>query len=127
MRIRVDTVDRRLLPALAAPPVGVADEEELVLSEVFEAGQVLVRGFCSALLPRCKCGGYASGISDVLAKSQLAVDVQWLVIWSWDGVLGVLVYETFCAFFEAFNSAVGPPVGVVPVLIIVTAGRIEGM
>lgn len=38
MRVDVDIIDRLLLADLATPPVGVEDEEELVMGEIIESG-----------------------------------------------------------------------------------------
>lgn len=42
MRIRIDALNSTLLASLAAPPVRVADEEELLVAEVVEAGEIEV-------------------------------------------------------------------------------------
>ena len=125
MRIGVDPANRILLSRLAAPPVRIRHEEQLILREVLEAGEVLVRFLVRLALPRLVGCRQPPSVGDVLAQRETAVDVQGLVVRPRDAELRVLVYEALCTFFEGGDGAVGPPVGVVPVLVVVAACGVE--
>ena len=127
MRIRVDPADGVLLARLAAPPVGVGHEEELVLREVLQAGEVLVGVLAGAAPPRLVRGGQPARVGDILAQREPPVDVQGLVVRSRDRELRVLVYEALGAILEGGDGGVGPPVCVVAVLVVVAACRVEGV
>lgn len=143
MRISIDPIDRRLLAALAAPPVAVAHEEQLILREVLQAREVLVFLDLAVGLPRLERGRETACVGDVLAEGEAAVDVEGLVVGAGDGVVVVLVYEALCALLECVDGAVGPPVlhdvsacdgqgclityGVVAILIIMPTRAVEGM
>jgi hypothetical protein len=127
MRISVDPVDCCILARLAAPPVGVRDEEQLVLSEVLQARQVLRGLLCRSALPCLERCRESAGICDVLAQSETAIDVKRLAVRSRDGEVGILVNEAFGLCLEGFNRRVRPPVRVVAVLIVVTTCRVESV
>jgi hypothetical protein len=75
MRISVDAINSCFLPALTTPPVSIADEEELFLSEEVQAWEILIWGLCSTLLPCGEHGRNSSGISNVLAEREFPVDM----------------------------------------------------
>src|SRR5690349_12923717 len=82
MWICVDAIDRCFLPSLPTPPVRIAHEEQLLLTEKLETRQMLVRCFCRALLPSRKRCRHATGVCDVLTQCEPAVDMQRLVVGS---------------------------------------------
>jgi hypothetical protein len=131
MRIHINALNGRLLPALPAPPVRIADEEQLLVREVIQARQVLVRrrrrGRRLAALPRRKRRAHAPCVGDVLAERELAVDVQRLSPRALDGEFRVLLHEALRARLERRHGPVRPPVGVVAVLVVMAAGGVEGV
>ncbi len=147
MRIRIDALDRRLPAALAAPPIRIADEEQLLVREVLQAGKILIpipirriagpdggrrgrgrgRGALLPTLPRRKRRADAAGIRDVLAQRQPAVDMQGLAAGPGDGEGSILIDEALRAVLEGAHGARRPPVRVVAVRVVVAAGRVEGV
>lgn len=129
MRVGVDSLNGRLLARLSAPPIRVRDEEQLVLREEFEAGQVQVQQWrlCGAFLPRGKRGSHTACVGYVFAQGELPVDVQGFAVAAFDGEVVVLIDEALGAVFEVGHGLVGPPVRVVAVLVVVAARRVEGV
>lgn len=127
MWILIDAADGRLLPRLAAPPVGIGDEEQLLLGQVLQARQQFGRVCFLAPFPGAEGRGDAAGVGDVLAERETAVDVEGFVVRAGDGEVGVLLDEAVGFLFEGQDRLVVPPVGVVAVLIVVSAGRVEGL
>lgn len=132
MRVGVDPLDRRLLAGLAAPPVGVRDEEQLVVGEeVGQARQVHVQvptpGGSCAPLPGRKRRRHAAGVGDVFTQRELPVDVEGFAVAPLDGEVVVLRHKTPRPALEPGHGRVGPPVRVVAVLVVVPAGRVEGV
>jgi len=121
MRILIDTPHGNLLARLATPPVRIGDEEQLLLGEVLEARQEFCGVCFLAPFPRAEGGGNAAGVGDVLAERETAVDVEGFVVRAGDGEVGVLLDETVCFLLEGADGLVVPPVGVVAVLIVVSA------
>lgn len=127
MRILIDAADRRLLPRLAAPPVGIGDEEQLLLGEVLQAREEFGRVRLFALFPGAEGRGDAAGVGDVLAECEMAVDGEGFVVGARDGEVGVLLDEAVGFLLEGVDGGIVPPVGVVAVLIVVAAGGVEGL
>lgn len=110
MWVIVDIIDGLLLAGLATPPVGVEDEEELVVGEVIESRQTLVRSGLLPLFPRSEGGCNTARICNVLTQRQSAVDVQRSVV-ALDGEVVVLIDKAISPFIEFFDRAVCPPIG----------------
>lgn len=121
MGIRVDLADGGALTRLAAPPVRVRHEEQLLLREMIQAWQVLVPVIAGVVLPGLESGRQATGVRNVLPQSQAAVDMKRLAIRSLHRVLGILVDEAFCALCERLDSGFCPPLCQVTVLVIIAA------
>lgn len=103
VRIGVDPVDCIFFARLAAPPVRVGDEEQLVLSEVLQTWQVLVRLLVSAALPGLVGGSQTASISNVLAQCETSVHVEGLAIGSRHRELRILIDKTFGALLETLD------------------------
>ena len=127
MRVGVHTVDRRFLATHAAPPVRIADKEELLLCEEVQAWEMLIRGFSSSLLPRLERCGKTAGIGDVLSKSQTSIDVEGLSVGPFDGEVGVLLDKALGFVRKGTDCFVRPPISVIAILVVVSSGGIEGM
>ena len=94
---------------------------------MLQAWQPFVWVILCATLPSLERCRQSSSIRNVLAECQTSVDMKGLVIWARDGEPSILVYETFGAIFECIDCRIGPPVGVVSILIVVAASRIKCM
>jgi hypothetical protein len=127
MRIEVDSLNCRLLPRLTAPPIRIVDEEELFLGEEIQTREVLIGFLVGANFPCLKRGRETACIGDILAKREPAIDVKGFVIRSRDAEVRVLLDEALSVGFECRNGLVGPPVGVIAVLIVVATGTVEGV
>lgn len=75
MRILINAPYGSLLPRLPAPPVGIGDEEQLLLSEVLQARQEFCGVNLFAPFPSAEGCGEAAGVGDVLAQRETTVDV----------------------------------------------------
>lgn len=123
--IGVDALDSRLLARLAAPPVGITNEEQLFLREEVQARQTEVGRLGGAFLPSLERGRQAACVGDILAQREAAVDVQRLAVGAFDREVRVLVDETLGFILEVRDRLICPPVRVVPVLVVVASGRVE--
>lgn len=126
MRIVVDGLFRGLLGGLAAPPVPVREEEQLLLGEMAQSRQMQVRGRVVVLLPRMEGGSESTGVGNVLPQREASIHVENLASRAFHGELGVLVDEALGPFFEGLHGPRIPPVRVVADFIVVPTGGIEG-
>jgi hypothetical protein len=127
MRIHVYARNSGILPRLTAPPVGVTDKKHLVLCKVLQSRKISIRLLPSPALPCLERSGETSCVGDVFTEGEPAVDMEWLIVWSGHGEVGVLVDKAVGLLFKSVHGGVGPPVGVIPILIIVPSSRIEGV
>ena len=125
MRIRINPTNSRLLPTLPTPPIRIRHEEQLLLGEIFQAGQIQVLHFRASHLPSSEGGADATRICDILAQCKFAVDVQRFIVGSLDGEVVVLGDEAGGAGLEIEDGGGGPPVCVVPVLVVVATCGVE--
>lgn len=75
-----------------------------------------------APVPGAEGCGDAAGVGDVLAERETTVDVEGFVVWAGDCEFGVLLDEAVGFLFEGVDRLDVPPVGVIAVLIVVSAG-----
>lgn len=127
MRVGVHTVDGRFLATHTTPPVRIADKEELLLREEVQAWKVFVRGLDSSPLPCLESSRETACIGNILSKGQTSIDVQRLSISPFNGEIGVLLDKALGLVREGVDRLVRPPISVVTILIVVSAGRVKGV
>lgn len=127
MRVGVHTVDRRFLATHTTPPVRIADKEELLLREKVQAWKVFIRGLDLSSLPCLESSRETSCIGNVLPKGQTSIDVQRLSISPFNGEIGVLLDKALGLVRERVDRLVRPPISVVTILVVVSAGGVKGV
>ena len=101
--------------------------EQLLMAEVVEAWKILVRHGLLALFPRRKRGSNTTGIRNILAKGEPSVYMERLAVVALDCEFGIFIDEAFGAFLKRGHGSIGPPVGIVAILVEMTARIIKGV
>lgn len=97
------------------------------MAEVVEAWKILVRHGLLALFPRRKGGSNTAGIGNILAQGEPSIYMERLAVVALDCEFRIFVDEAFSAFLKLGHSRIGPPVGIVTILVEMTARVIKGV
>lgn len=125
MRVAINSLSGSFWCAESAPGIGIRQKERLFLREVCKNWNDLT--WAATLVPGPERSMKTASVSDVLAKSELPVDMKCCVVRTQNGVLPILVDEARRLIVERSFCLLGPPVPESSCLVVFGAVVIEPM